>query len=132
PNVSRITDHTFKQQPCLIQLVVIRLTGARQHFNKPKGAHVESTFFTRESINTGMWRIAMHEAVADKPPLTGIFKDSVQRLEHPRVGWGHEKEKRNNKERRMQVLTAVKLCKCFALFVTDLDQYFFEDVLHLY
>src|ERR1700688_2807563 len=106
-----IAKHTFKQHPGLIQLFGIRQAGARQRLYKPKGAHIESTFFARKAVNTGLWRIAAHQAVGDKAALTGTFKDCVYCAEHPRISRGHEEDERHNKERRVQVITAVKLGK---------------------
>src|ERR1700758_2412994 len=53
PKMIRVSQHTFKQQTGLIQFFGICLTGARQRFHEPKGAHVERALLTRESVNTG-------------------------------------------------------------------------------
>ena len=98
PKMIRIAQHSFKEQSRLIQPFRIRQACACQRFHKPKGAHVKSTFLARESVNTGMRRIAMHEAVADKAPVTGAFKDCVYGVEHPRIGRSHEEDERHNKE----------------------------------
>jgi len=74
PKMIRIAQHPFKQQSGLIQPFGIRQACACQRFHKPKGAHVKSTFLARESVNTGMRRIAMHEAVADKAPVTDRYE----------------------------------------------------------
>src|SRR6266404_4898846 len=111
PKMIRIAQHSFKQQPGLIQLFGIRLTGARQRLYKPKRAHVESAFLAGKAVNTGARRIAMYKAVADKAPVAGTFKNRVYRAEHPRIGRRHEEDEGHNQERRVQVLTAVKLCE---------------------
>ena len=74
PKMIRIAQNPFKQQPGLIQPFGIRHACACQRFHKPKGTHVKSTFLARESVNTGMRRIAMHEAVADKAPVTDRYE----------------------------------------------------------
>ncbi len=92
PKMIRIAQNAFKQQSGLIQPFGIRQACACQRFHKPKGAHVKSTFLARESVNTGMRRIAMHEAVGDKALVTGAFKDSVYGAEHPRIGRSHKED----------------------------------------
>src|ERR1035438_320213 len=104
-----ITQHTFKQQSGLIELFGICQTCARQRLHQPKGAHVKSAFLSWESVNPGLRRITMHKAVADEASMARTFKDSVYGAEHPRIGWSHEEDERHNKERRVQVLAAVKL-----------------------
>src|ERR1700758_1429754 len=111
PKMIRIAQHAFKQQSGLVQPFWIRQACACQRFNQPKGAHVKSTFLARESVNTGMRRIAMYQAVADKAAMTGGFKGSVYGAEHPRVGRSHKEDERHNKEGGVEVLTTVKLCK---------------------
>src|SRR5438105_14851472 len=111
PKMIRIAQHSFKQQSGLIQPFRIRQACACQRFHKPKGTHVKSTFLARESVNTWMRRIAMHEAVADKSPVTGALKDSVYGAAHPGIGRSHEDSARINKEGGVEVVTTVKLCK---------------------
>src|ERR1700682_2051222 len=69
----------------------------------------------------------MHKAVADEASMARTFKDSVEGSGHPRIGWSHEEDERHNKERRVQVLAAVKLGKRFALVVPALSHHFFVD-----
>src|ERR1700676_1304423 len=73
----------------------------------------------------------MHEAVADEASMARTFKDSVYGAEHPRIGRSHEEDERHNKERRVQVIAAVKLGKRFALFVPALTHHFFVDTVPL-
>jgi hypothetical protein len=70
PKMIRIAKHPLKEQPGLIQPFGIRQACACQRFHKPKGTH--GTFLARESVNSGIRRIAMHEAVADKAPRLGL------------------------------------------------------------
>src|SRR5258708_22949732 len=110
PKMIRIAQNAFKKQSGLIQPLGIRHACACQRFHKPKGAHVKSTFLARESVNTATRWIAIHEAVADKAPVTGAFKDSVYGAEHPRIGRSHEEDERHNKEGDVQTITTAKLC----------------------
>src|SRR5579864_3690198 len=55
PKMIRVSQHTFKQQPGLIEPFGISLTGARQRFYEPKGAHVEGSLLTGEPVNSGIW-----------------------------------------------------------------------------
>src|SRR6202047_5233442 len=126
-----ITQYTLKQKPGLIQLFGIRQTGAGQRFHQPKRAHVESAFLSRKSINPGLRRIAIDKAIADETSFSRILEDGVYCAEHPRIGWSHEEDERHNKERRVQVLAAVKLGKRFALVVPALGHYFFVDTVPL-
>src|ERR1700693_4665232 len=71
----------------------------------------------------------MHKAVADEASMARTFKDSVYGAENPRMGWSHEEDERHNKERRVQVLAAVKLGKRFALVVPALSHHFFVDTI---
>src|ERR1700675_2970152 len=73
----------------------------------------------------------MHKAVADEASMARTLKDRVYGAEHPRIGWSHEEDERHNKERRVQVLAAVKLGKRFALVVPALSHYFFVDTVPL-
>src|ERR1700686_3436633 len=122
-----ITQYTLKQKPGLIQLFGIRKTGASQRLYEPKRAHVESAFLSRKSINPGLRRIAIDKAIADETSISRILEDGVYGADHPRIGWSHEEDERHNKERRVQVLTAVKLGKRFALVVPALSHHFFVD-----
>src|SRR6202140_324850 len=112
-----ITQYTLKQKPGLIQLFGIRQTGASQRFHQPKRAHVESAFLSRKSINAGLRRIAIHKAIADETSISRILEDGVYGADHSRIGGCHEEDERHDKERRIQVLTAVKLRKGVAFLV---------------
>src|ERR1700722_5029559 len=125
-----ITQYTLKQKPGFIQLFGIRQTGARQCFYEPKRTHVESAFLSWEPINAGLRRIAINKAVADEATLAGIFEDGSYGAEHPRIGRRQEDE-RHDKERSIQVLTSVKLCKCVAFLVPALGHYFLVDTVPL-
>src|ERR1700694_602398 len=107
-----ITQYTLKQKPGLIQLFGIRQTGASQRFHQPKRAHVESAFLSRKSI-------------------TRILEDGVYCADHPWISGRHEENKWHDKERGIQVPTAVKLCKRFALLVPALGHYFFVNTVPL-
>src|SRR5258706_3279603 len=124
-----IAQHTFKQQPGVIQFFGICLTCSRQRLDEPKRAHVESPFLARQSVDIAVPRIAMHKAVADETSMAGTCKDSVYGAEHPRISRSHEEHERHNKERRVQVLAAVKLRKRVALLVPALGHYFFVDTI---
>src|SRR6202049_4980811 len=126
-----ITQHTLKQKPGLIQLFDIRQTGPGQRFHQPKRAHVESAFFSRKSINAGLRRIAIDKAVADQTSISRILEDGVYGADHPRISGRHEENQWHDKERGIQVLTAVKLCKRLALLVPALGHYFFIDTVPL-
>src|ERR1700684_3365677 len=126
-----ITQYTLKQKPGLIQLFGIRQTGASQRLYEPKRTHVESAFLSWEPINAGLRRIAIHKAVADEATLAGIFEDGSYGAEHPRIGRRHEEDERHDKERSIQVLTAVKLCKRVAFLVPALGHHFFIDTVPL-
>src|SRR6202043_1770308 len=126
-----ITQHTFKQQPSLIQLFGICQTCTRQGLHEPKRAHVESAFLSRKPIDAGLRRIAIDKAVADEATLAGIFEDGSYGVEHPRIGRRHEEDERHDKERSIQVLTAVKLCKRVAFLAPALGHYFFVDTVPL-
>src|ERR1700730_15338205 len=126
-----ITQHTLKQKPGLIQLFGIRQTGARQGFHQPKRAHVESAFLSLKSINAGLRRITIDKAVPDETSISRILEDGVYCADHPRISGRHEENEWHDKERGIQVLTAVKLCKRFALLVPALGHYFFVDTVPL-
>jgi hypothetical protein len=103
PKMIRIAQHPFEQQSGLVQPFGIRQACPCQRFHEPKGAHVKSTFLARESVNTGLRRTAMHEAVADKATVTGALKDGVYGAEHPGIGRSHEEDERHNKEGGVEV-----------------------------
>src|SRR5882762_2309540 len=111
----------------MIQFFGICLTRSRQRLYEPKRAHVESPFLAWQTVNTGLRRIAIHQAVTNETSMAGTFKDSVYGAEHPRIGRSHEEHERHNKERSVQVLASVKLCKRLALLVPALGHYFFVN-----
>src|SRR6202140_5268897 len=122
-----ITQYTLKQKPRLIQLFGIPQTGASQRFHQPKRTHVESAFLSRKSINPGLRRIAIDKAIADETSISRILEDGIYCADHPWISGRHEENKWHDKERGIQVLTAVKLCKRFALLVPALSHHFFVD-----
>src|ERR1700687_2390559 len=112
-----IPQYTFKQQPGFIQLFGECQTRARQRLHKPKRTHVESAFLSRKSINAGLRRIAIDKAVADETSISRILEDGVYCADHPRIGGRHEEHERHDKERGIQILTAVELRKRAAFLV---------------
>src|SRR5438309_524297 len=98
-----IAQHTFKQQPGMIQFFGICLTCSGQRLYEPKRAHVESAFLARQSVDTALRRITIHKTVADETSMAGTFKDSFDRAEHPRIRRSHEEHEGHNKERCVQV-----------------------------
>src|SRR5450432_34838 len=126
-----ITQHTFEQQPGLIQLFGICQTCARQCLYEPKRTHVESAFLSWEPINAGLRRIAIDKAIADETSISRILEDGIYCADHPWISGRHEENKWHDKERGIQVLTAVKLCKRFALLVPALGHYLFVDTVPL-
>ena len=66
PEMIGIAQHPFKQQPGLIQFFGKCLACAGQGLYQPKRAHVESAFLARQSVDAGLWRIAIYQAVAER------------------------------------------------------------------
>src|ERR1700719_1026157 len=122
-----VAQHTFKQQPGFLQLFRDSQTRASERLYEPKRTHIESTFRSWKSVNAGLRRIAIDETVTDETSVLRILSDSVYCADHPRISWRHEKNERHNKERRVQIFTAVKLCKCVALLVPAFSHHFFID-----
>src|SRR5207244_3089848 len=120
-----VAQYTFKQQPGMIQFFSICLTCSCQRLDEPKRAHVESPFLARQSVDTALRRIAIHQAVTYETSTARTFKHSVYRAEHPRIGRSHEEHERHDKERRVQVVAAIKLRKCLAFLVPPLGHHFF-------
>src|ERR1035438_4375152 len=112
-----IAQHTFKQQPGLVKLFRKCLAGAGQRLHQPKGAHVESALLAWKPVDAGLRRITIYKAVADETSVPRILENGAYGAEHPRIGRRHEEDERHDKERRIQILTAVKLCKRVAFFV---------------
>src|SRR5215470_14695358 len=112
-----ITQHTLEEQHGLIQLFWIRLTCARQRLNEPERAHVECAFLARESINTGVGRVAVHKTVADKATLAGALENRIYRAEHPGIVRSHKENQRHNQKGGIQVVAPIELCKRASLFV---------------
>src|ERR1700693_4544286 len=127
PKVVGVAQHTFKQQPGFLQLFRGSHTRASERLYEPKRTHIESSLRTRKSINAGLRRIAIDEAVADKTSIPRILADPVYSADHPRIGWRHEKNERHNKERRVQVFAAVKLRKCLSSLVPAFRHHFLID-----
>src|ERR1700731_1010543 len=127
PKVVGVAQHTFKQQPGFVQLFRDSHTRASERLYEPKRTHIESTLRSRKSVNAGLRRIAIDEAVPDETSILRILADSIYGADHPRISWRHEKNEWHNKERRVQVFTAVKLRKCVALLVPAFRHYFFID-----
>src|SRR2546430_5127372 len=126
-----IAQHAFKQQPGLVQLFGIRLTCPCQRFYEPKGAHVESAFLARKSVDAGLRRISIDKAVTEESAIARILENGAYGAEHPRIGRSHEEDQRHDQKRCIQVLTAVKLGKGAALLVPSFGHYFLVDVVSL-
>jgi hypothetical protein len=76
-------------QPGFVQLFRESHTRARERLHEPKRTHIESAFFSRESVNAGLRRIAIYEAVADEAPAAWTFEDGTYGTEHPWISGGH-------------------------------------------
>ena len=94
PEMIGIAQHSLKQQTGLIQFFGKSLAGAGQRLYQPKGAHVESTFLARQSVDAGLRRIAIYQAIAEKAPVAGILKNRIYRTNHPRIVRSHEEHQR--------------------------------------
>jgi hypothetical protein len=44
----------------LIKLFRLSLTRSCQRFYQPERTHIKRTFLSRKSIDTGVWRVAVH------------------------------------------------------------------------
>src|SRR5579864_2206570 len=69
PQMIGISQHTLKQQPCLIQLFRKGLTGTGQRFYQPKRTHIESAFFAWKPVNPRLWWIAIDKTIANKAEI---------------------------------------------------------------
>src|ERR1700726_1526494 len=127
PKVVGIAQHTFKQQLRFVQLFRDSRTRASERLYEPKRTHVESTLRARKSVNAGLRRITIDEAVTDKTSIPRILADRVYGADHPRIGGSHKEGQRHNKERRVQVFAAVKLRKCVAFLIPAFSHHFFID-----
>src|SRR5450432_1076274 len=127
PEVVGVAQHTFKQQPGFIQLFRGSHTRASERLYEPKRTHIESTLRSRKSVNAGLRRITIDEAVTDKTSMPRILEDGLYGAEHPWISRRHEKDQRHNKERRVQVFAAVKLGKRAAFLVPAFSHHFFVD-----
>src|ERR1700688_688175 len=127
PKVVGVAEHTFKQQPGFLQLSRGSHTRASERLYEPKRTHVESTLRSWKSVNAGLRRITIDEAVTHKASILRILADRVYGADHPRISGRHEEDERHNKERRVQVFAAVKLSKCVAFLVPAFSHHFFID-----
>ena len=62
---------------------------------------LKSAFLARQSVDAGLRRIAIYEAVAKESSIPRILEDGVYSAEHPRIGRRHKKDQRHDKERRI-------------------------------
>src|ERR1700722_14891345 len=127
PKVVGVAEHTFKQQPGFLQLFRSSHPRASERLYEPKRTHIESTLRSRKAVNARLRRITIDEAVTDETSVLRILADRVYGADHPRIGWSHKEDQRHNKERRVQVLAAVKLRKCLAFLVPAFSHHFFID-----
>ena len=71
-----ITQHAFEQESGLIEFFRNSLTGAGQRFYQPKRTHVEGALLARQSVNTRLWWITVHEAIAEETATARALIDS--------------------------------------------------------
>jgi len=69
PEMIGIAQHPLKQQPGLIEFFGKCLAGAGQRLYQPERAHVESAFLARQSVDAGLRRIAIYQAIAEEAPV---------------------------------------------------------------
>ena len=74
----------------------VAASGARQRLYQPKGAHVESTFLARQTVNTGLRRIAIDKAVADETSIPRILEEAFMVLIIRGIGRSHKEDQRHN------------------------------------
>src|SRR5882724_3140143 len=96
PEMIRITQHSLKHKPGLVELFRDSLTRSRKRLHKPERAHVESALLTRKSVNARLRRVSVDQAVTDETAVAWALKDRIQGAEHPRIVWGHEKYQRHD------------------------------------
>src|SRR5205814_9900929 len=99
-----ISKHAFEQQTRLIEPLGSGVTSARERFDQPEGAHVESAFFAGKSVHARSRRIAVHETVAHQSTFTRTGKYRFDGANHARIGWGHEKYQWHDQDRRIEVV----------------------------
>src|SRR4051794_38854282 len=71
-----ITEHSFEHNPGLVEFFRTSLTRACQRLHKPEGTHVECALLTRKSVNAGLRRITVDQAIANETTLTWVLEDS--------------------------------------------------------
>src|ERR1700683_5586110 len=114
PEVVGIAQHPFKQQLGFVQLFWVSRTRASERLYQPKRTHIKGSLRSWKSINAGLRRVTIYEAVTDKASIPRILAYRVYGADHPRIGRGHKEDQRHNKARRVQLFAAVKLRKCVA------------------
>src|SRR4029077_18829790 len=127
----RITEHSFEQEPGLVELFRDSLPRARQRLHKPEGAHVECALFAGKSVNTGLRRVTINQAIADETAISWALEDRIHGAEHTRIVWGHEKYQRHDQERGIRFLAAIDLGEGAALLVPAAAHPFFIDAVPL-
>src|SRR5262245_31440867 len=59
PQVISVAQHLFKHQPSLFELAAIDLSGPRQCFDEPEGAHIECALQTVDTVGGLAYVIAI-------------------------------------------------------------------------
>ena len=77
PEMIGIAQHSFEQQPGLIEFFGMRLACACQRFYQPEGTHVKRAFFPRKTVNVVLRRIAINKIVADEAAVPRVLKDGI-------------------------------------------------------
>src|SRR5262245_57439248 len=93
-----ITQHAVEQESRLGKFLGNCLARARQRFDKPKRAHVEGALLPRQSVNTRLWWITVHEAIAEETATARAFIDSGDGAQHPRIIGSHEEYERHDQK----------------------------------
>src|SRR6516165_4706773 len=104
-----ITEHSFEEDYGLIQLLGIGLTRACQRFDQPEGAHVERAFLARKTIDAGVWRVAVHQTVADQTTPAGPLENSFYCAEHAGIVRSHKENQRHDEKGGIQVFASIEL-----------------------
>src|SRR6516164_604525 len=126
-----VTDHAFEEEHGLIKFLRLGLARAGQRLYEPERAHVERTLLTGKSIDTGVWRVTVHETVADETTLAGALENSIYRAEHAGIVRSHKENQRHDKKGGIQVFAPIELCKRATLFVPAARHDFLVDAIAL-
>src|SRR6516164_9866432 len=112
-----VTDHAFEEEHGLIKFLRLGLARAGQRLYEPERAHVERTLLTGKSIDTGVWRVTVHETVADETTVAGALENCIYRAEHAGIVRSHKENQRHDKKGGIQVFASIELCKRATLLV---------------